>query len=151
MLTFSLEEVVGSPEFDGSNLPSIAHAPVELLAQFNETSRDKSPVRQFLGYFKILESLSNGAGGASHLGQALRAYSPLATHYAELQPNKSLERFIDRLVARRHKCAHLKAGSGFGYAPHDPAVRDEVIPQLALLEELTYPCLAGSPRLDRAE
>lgn len=144
-LEFSLEEVVGTPEFDGSHLPSLANAPVELLAQFNETRRDKSPVRQFLGYFKILESLSNQAGAASRIRQALLAYSPLVRHYADLQPAGNFETFVGRLVATRHQCAHLKSADGFGYAPNDPAVRDEVIPQIALLEELAYRCLAGSP------
>jgi hypothetical protein len=142
----SLVEVVAPPEFDGSRLTAVGggNLSLDLLAQFNETRRDDSPIRKFLGFFRILESLSHGRN--THRGslkRALRDFVLLKHNYRALIHDGDFDSFVGELVDTRHRCAHLKAETGFGYVPHDPAVHREVVPQLSLLEELTYRCVEG--------
>jgi hypothetical protein len=142
-MRISFQEVVATPEFDGTAFKGISSSspPIELLSQFNETRRDTSPIRKFLGYFRILESLSQGQADRVHLKKALLGYASLAHHFAALVPNGDFATFIGELVETRHRCAHLKVNVGFGYAPTDPAIAREVTPQLPLLEALVYRCL----------
>jgi hypothetical protein len=141
-IRFHLQEVVASPEFDGSAFRAGAHiVNVDLLAQYNETRRDESPIRKFLGYFRIIESLSHAAEGGKPLKATLRAFALLERHFKAIQPGDGYGAFVDAIVEVRHKCAHLRLDKGFGYTPVDPSVKAEVLPHLALLEELTFRCL----------
>lgn len=95
-----LTEVVSTPEFDGSRLSAIGGvgAPVDLLSQFNETRRDTNLVRKFLGYFRVLESLSHSEKDRRPLKQALRDFVLLRDHYRALLPAGDYDAFVETIV-----------------------------------------------------
>jgi hypothetical protein len=140
-----LEEVVAPPLFDGSRLR--AHGgdglSLELQSQFNDAKRSESPIQKFLGYFRVLESLSYASGSRKPLKRALAEYGLLRLNYNDVAAGGQFEQFVEQLVETRHRCAHLKSESGFGYTPSDPEVRSSLVPQLQLVEELAYRCIEG--------
>lgn len=143
----TLQEVIAAPLFEARKLTDAGHSalPLPLLEQFNETRRDTNPVSQFLGYFRILESLSD-TGQRQSLKRSLLHYASLRQAFSELLPSADYQDFVNRLVETRHRCAHLKAATRYGYSPHHPQVKVEVIPDLSLLEELAYRCIELTSR-----
>jgi hypothetical protein len=139
-------EIIPTPSFNSEvfkALPSYGlHA--GLISQYNETKRDTSPIRQFLGFFKILESLYHTGGKRQTLKQALLDSTDLQMIYTSLVKDDNFEGFANDVVEIRHRCAHLKLGAGFGYLPADPAIESEVKPYLPLLEDITYACIIGA-------
>lgn len=133
-------EVVPPPSFEPRLLENSPGGPEErpLIAQFNETKRDKSPVRQFLGYFKIIESIYHVPGQKQPMSRVLLDCSALKQLYSELNVTESYDSIVSRLVSTRHQCAHLKSSENFGYTPIDPAVTSEVLPLVPIVEALAY-------------
>jgi hypothetical protein len=135
-----LEEVVAAPNFESEK---ITHNPISparqaLVSQFIETKRDTSPIRQFLGFFKIIESIYHSTSGSISLKEALLGNLKLRQIYDSLGTQNSYDTIISELVKARHQCAHLKLGKGFGYAPNNPAVESEIRPLLPLLGTLAH-------------
>jgi hypothetical protein len=139
-----LEEVVASPEFDGSGITAAAQVDLAVLSEYNQAKRDNNPIRQFLAFFRIIESASYKSVGREPLKVALANNSFLQRHFVSLLPKDSFKEYVDRIVEIRHRCAHLKGNVGFGYAPSDPAVEREIRPELQLLQELAYRCIEGT-------
>lgn len=138
-----LEEVLPAAEFNSTafaQVPSNVLHP-GLISQYNDTQRDSSPVRQFLGFFKIIESLYHSDDNKKTLKQAICTSSELRAVYESVVESGDFELFAKTIVDIRHRCAHLKLGSGFGYAPSDPAIESEVKPYLPLLAEMAYQCI----------
>jgi hypothetical protein len=145
-MTLRLVEVVGTPSFEnlGGKLESAVAIHPGLLAQFNETARDPSPIRKFLGFFRIVESFVHSGPVKGSLKKALKTNEKLLHRFLALKPNQSFDDFVDAIVDARHECAHLKLDKGFGYVPADPRIEKALMPHLALLEELAYACVAGA-------
>jgi hypothetical protein len=139
----NLQQVIAAPEFDSAAIPSLGHVDVALLAQYNQTKRDDNPIRQFLGFFRIIETTSYSSPARKPLKQALKENSLLQAHFLSLLPQESFDEYVEQIVEIRHKCAHWRGDVGFGYAPSDPAVKEEVLPELRLLQELAYRCIDG--------
>jgi hypothetical protein len=138
-----LEEVIPTMPFDSiafAQLPSASIHP-GLISQFNDTKRDNSPIRQFLGYFRILESAYHLEPKKQTLKQALCGSAELRAIYASLVEGGDLDALANALVDIRHRCAHLRLGTGFGYVPTDPAIEGEVRPHVPLLAAMAYRCI----------
>jgi hypothetical protein len=144
LVELSLQEVVAAPDFDSEAFQKTENAPLPLLALFNETNRDASPVRRFLGFFRILESTSYGPNDRRALKEALRTNAAARRHYEVLVPHGDFNQFVEEVVEARHECAHLKIDKGFGYSPNDPEVVNVVAPLVPLLQELARRCI-GEP------
>jgi len=142
-MEMSLVEVVAAPDFDSGAFARTSRAPLPLLSLFNETMRDASPVRRFLGFFRILESLSFAKNDKRPLKAALGSNDLARRHFSALVPNRDFTEFVGEIVDARHECAHLKIEKGFGYSPNDPEVTKVVGPLLPLLEELARRCVEG--------
>lgn len=145
-ITLHLEEIVPSPSVDSLAGPLKDGRPIDprLLSQFLETDRDASPIRRFLGFFRIVESFVHTANAPQGLKGAMRSNQQLRTLFQKLAPNVSFDEFVETIVEIRHKCAHLKLGHGFGYVPTDPDVERALAPHLPLLRELARACVAGA-------
>lgn len=145
-MTLHIVEVVGTPSFEelGGKLEGAVAIHHGLMAQFNETARDRSPIRKFLGFFRILESFVHSGPVEEPLKRALKANQKLRYHFSILDPDRNFDDFVDAIVNARHECAHLKLEKGFGYVPADPRIEKALMPHLALLEELAYACVAGA-------
>ena len=139
------EEVIGAPAFDSKGLTRTPSVPqhVALIAQYNETKRDTSPIRQFLGYFRILESIYCEDKERTPLKQVLVASNDLRSIHQMFFAAASFESTISELVEVRHRCAHLKLTKGFGYVPVDPAVEHEVKPHISALATFAYYSIMG--------
>lgn len=116
--------------------PSIA-ARLPLMAQFNEAKRISQPILRFVGFFKIIESLTHVRGESRRLKDVLSASSELRRIYATLNTSIDFDSFVKRAADARHNCAHLKLDNDFGYTPLDSAVQSEVKPLLPILEALS--------------
>lgn len=140
-----LVEVVAAPTFDSSQITKTPSSPqhLALSSQFNETKRDKSSIRQFLGYFRILESVCHTSDDKIPLKQRLLASAALRGIHDRLVNHGDYETLIAEFVEIRHKCAHLRLEKGFGYAPADPAVERNVKPHLPLLEAMAHCSIMG--------
>jgi hypothetical protein len=142
----NLIEVLPTPAFESALLAKTPNSPkhVELIAQFNETKRDKSVVRQFLGYFKILESIAHSEGtGPGSMKQVLLRNARLRQIYDSGVTGGTFEDLVSKLVDVRHRCAHLKLHSNFGYSPVDQAIGIEVAPLLPVLATLAHYLIMG--------
>lgn len=139
-----LEEVVTSPEFDGSGISALGKADLSLLSEYNQARRDQNPIRRFLGFFRILESYAYSGAVKGSMKVVLSGNAFLQRHFASLLPNDDFAGYIGRIVDIRHRCAHLKGDVGFGYSPNDPAVKSDILPELQLLQELAYRCIEGT-------
>ena len=128
------------PTFDSKTLADIPLNPVEnqLLAQFNETKKDKSLIRQFHGYFKILESLASTRRSKKYLKDSLKSCALLRDVFVQYFPDLNYDDHVDILVPIRHKCAHLKMEKNFGYTPNDPKVIEEVKPYVSMVATIAY-------------
>lgn len=140
-----------TPTFDSSRITTVPATPqhVALISQFNETKRDKSAIRQFLGYFRIIESIYVTTDSKLTLKQVLLQSPDLQAIYGVLVQGESFESLVRKLVDIRHQCAHLKLSTGFGYVPIDPAVDHEVKPRLPLLAALAYYSIVGTQELPK--
>lgn len=138
----NLQEVVPVPAFDSDKFQENLGKPVDmrLLSQFNDAAEDKSPIKRFLGFFRILESLFSGAKKLP-LKLAFKESEKLRSNFYKLAPEGDFEGFVNEIVNIRHRCAHLKLDKSFGYSPIDPKVDEEVRPYLFVLEELCASCL----------
>jgi hypothetical protein len=144
-ITLRVVEAVGTPSFEdlGGKLEGAA-IHFGLMAQFNETVCDPSPVRKFLGFFRIVESFAHSGSVEGPLKKALKANEKFRHYFSTLEPNQSFDDFVNAIVDARHECAHLKLDKGFGYVPADPRIEKALMPHLALLEEIAYACVAGA-------
>jgi hypothetical protein len=133
-----LIEDIGTPAFESSAFSRSVSQAVDpaLMAQFNETKLDESPIRKFLGFFKVLESRYHKAADRTPLKVGFKASTKLCRHFKQLMPEGNFDSFIDTMVEVRNRCAHLKLENGFGYVPNDPNVEKEVRPHLFMLEAL---------------
>lgn len=140
-----LQEVIPAAIFDSGTFAQMAlcRSHPGLISQYNETKRDSSPIRQFLGFFRILESLYHLDDKKRTLKQALYQSSELRGVFASMVDNGDFDTFVKNIVDIRHRCAHLKLGAGFGYVPADPAIENEVRPYLALLAMITRICITS--------
>ena len=109
---------------------------LSLVAQYNEARRIKQPIARFIGFFKIIESLTHTADENRHLKAVLLDSAELRRIYGSLPARIDFESFVARACSARHNCAHLKINRNFGYTPLDSAVRLEVEPLLETLEML---------------
>lgn len=141
----NLVEVLPTPTFDSSALEQTPMTPQHfaLIAQFNETKRDKSPIRQFLGYFRIIESISHASGKKGTMRQVLTQSEEFQRIFNTVAVSDTFDDLITKLVDMRHKCAHLKLQKGFGYTPIDPAIESDVKPLVSLMEIFAYESIMG--------
>jgi hypothetical protein len=145
-----LEEVLPVPSFDSTKLtqqPSGSQN-IALISQFNEAKRDKSVVSQFLGYFRIIESIYNTSTERGSLKQILLRSARLHAVYDLMIKDGSFEVFVSELVEVRHQCAHLRLAHGFGYAPNDPAIESKVKPLLPLIAAIARQSIIGTEGID---
>jgi len=131
----SFQSVPEEPVFDPIVFSGSRVTPdtLPLIAQYNETSQDKSPIRQYLGYFRIVESVHHSPYPNISLQAALTQSDCLHQVYRRFNGDEPYDVAIERIVKVRHKCAHLKLARGFGFTPLDPAVEIEVRPLLELV------------------
>lgn len=106
----SLQEILEPPVFDATIFSgsSISPETLRLIAQCNDTSQDDNPIRQYLGYFRIIESVYHSPHPNRGLESALAQSDNLRRVYSRFNRNESYEDAIKQLVQIRHKCAHLK-------------------------------------------
>lgn len=135
-----LEEVLPPTVYETSSLVEkfLPNLSLPLVAQFNETNRDDNPVRQFLGYFKIVESILHSSSTSAPLKKLLAGNAEIESIYNSLVTDGDFNDFATSAVNARHRCAHLKLTSGFGYTPIDPAIESEVKPLLPILAQIAY-------------
>jgi hypothetical protein len=143
-LRLHLQEVVATPEFDGSAIATLGHADVGLLSEYNHARRDLNPIQKFLGFFRIIESFAYSGTARGPLKAVISNNAFLQRHFGSLLPSDNFATYVSRIVDIRHQCAHLKAVIGFGYSPNDPAVTSNVSPELPLLQELAHRCIEGT-------
>lgn len=139
-------EMLPTPVFDSSLLTQTPLMPKnhELISQFNDTMRDNSPIRQFLGFFKILESIYHVKEKKKlTLKQVLLSSPDLEQIYNDIDIDDSYETLIVKLVEIRHRCAHLKLTSGFGYSPIDPDVKEIVKPLIPIVSQMAFRSIEG--------
>lgn len=142
-------EIPSTPSFDSATFAkkSSTHLDRALVSQFNETKRDSSPIRQFLGYFKVIESLYFTDKNRKTIKQVLKNNVELRLIFDSVVGNgHNYEDFIDKAVDIRGECAHLKLPSGYGIAPGDPAIQKRVTPYLGALQEIARQAIAGTYR-----
>jgi hypothetical protein len=139
----SLQEALEPPVFDPRIFSGSTMTPeaLPLIAQFNDTSQDKNPIRQYLGYFRIIESVYHSPYPNLSLESALAQADSLRRVYSCFDRDETYDDVIKRIVKVRHKCAHLKLPRGFGFTPLDPAVDTEVRPLLQLVAAMARSCL----------
>ena len=139
----SLQEVLEPPVFDPTIFSGSRMTPesLPLMAQFNDTSQDKSPIRQYLGYFRIIESVHHSPFPNISLESALAQADDLRQVYSCFNRDEGYDDAIKQMINVRHKCAHLKLPRGFGFTPLDPAVETEVRPLLLLVAAMARSCL----------
>ena len=136
----NLVEDLPPEKFDSNALQSAPNhaARIPLIAQFNEAKRVSQPILRFIGFFKIVESLTHAKSESRRLKPVLLGSTELRRIYATLNTDIDFDTFIDRAADARHNCAHLKMDKDFGYTPLHSAVRSEVDPLLPILEALSY-------------
>lgn len=139
----SLQEVLEPPVFDPTIFTGSRMTPesLALMAQFNDTCQDKSPIRQYLGFFRIIESVYHSPYPNISLESALAQAVDLRRVYSCFQRDEIYDDAIKQMINVRHKCAHLKLPRGFGFTPLDPAVETEVRPLLQLVAAMARSCL----------
>lgn len=138
-----LQSVPEPPVFDPNVFSGSRITPetLPLMAQFNETTQDKSAVRQYLGYFRKIESVHHSPYPNISLQAALTQSDGLRQVYSYFNSDEPYDDVIERMIKARHKCAHLKLARGFGFTPLDPAVETEVRPLLQLVAAMARSCL----------
>ena len=122
--------------------PSLASR-LPLIAQFNEAKRISQPILRFIGFFKVIESLTHTKNESRRLKEVLSASGELRRIYGLLNTSIDFDSFVKRAADARHNCAHLKMHNDFGYTPLDSAVQNEVMPLLPILEALAREAING--------
>jgi hypothetical protein len=142
----SFQEALEPPVFNPMIISGSSMSPetLSLVAQFNETYQDKSPIRQYLGYFRIVESVYHSPYPNLSLESALTQSDILRQAYSLFNRAETYNDAIKRMIQVRHKCAHLKLPRGFGFTPLDPAVETEVRPLLQLVAAMARSCLPAN-------
>lgn len=142
-----LEEVVDPPKFNSKAFVEMSKSSLDirLIAQHNMAKSASNPIDKFLNFFKILESQCPPRGKKQTLQDSLEGDKKLFKIFHNTFKFESMDRawesfskFIKSIVYSRHRCAHLKENTNFGYVPIDPKIREEVEPFLEALEILTY-------------
>lgn len=126
---FNSDALQSAPK-DASKLP--------LIAQFNEAKRISQPIPKFIGFFKVIESLTHVKSESRRLKPVLLASTELRRIYATLITGMDFDTFVGRATDARHNCAHLKMDNEFGYTPLHTAIRSEIEPLLPILEALSH-------------
>lgn len=139
-----LVEELGPAKFNSDGLQAAPNHAIKLplIAQFNEAKRIAQPILRFVGFFKIIESITHVKNETRHLKQVLLGSAELRRMYAALRTDMDFDTFVARAVDARHKCAHLKLDKGFGYTPLDSAIQREVEPLVQILEALSRESIA---------
>lgn len=139
------EEVIQAPTFDSKRLTNTPKEPhhAALISQFNDAKRDDRPIPQFLGFFKILESVFHGEKGKASLKDALYHDPKFRRVFERVTKGGNFEETVSKLVEVRHQCAHLKLPKGYGYVPIDPAVETDVKPLIPLVATLAHFTISG--------
>ena len=139
----SLVEAIEPPPFNADALSVTSARPTNfpLLIQYNAACREKNLISQFLGLFRVIESVVTFANPKLTLKKAMEANERLRTAYEKNFGENSFVEFVDRAVGARHQCAHLKLGQNFGYLPKDPRLESEVRPLINPLQTLARLCV----------
>lgn len=142
-LTMHLMEVIDPPVFDAKVFAAASAHPMDLrlLAQYNEASRDKGVIGQFLGLFRIVENRAFSENPKLNLKDAIKASTRLRAVFQKSVEGIEFDAFVDKAVETRHECAHLRLGKNFGYVPIDPRLESEVRPLLFQLQILARSCV----------
>lgn len=141
----TLEEVMEPPAFDPARVRAFRTDPemTRLQALFNESKRSRTPVDQYLGFFRVLEYLYAGAGGHKKLDRALVNSPALVANLRNVAirsdgggrlSDAECSALVRELVRMRHRCAHLKRD--FGIVPIDNAVESQLMPLLPIAADL---------------
>ena len=138
-----LVEHMSAPIFSGESFQSTATSPrqLQLIAQFNETSNSNSPIVLFLGYFRIVESVVLTGNPKGNLKAAMKCNKELKAWPGR---GSNFEKFVDKIVEARHRCAHLKLDNEFGYTPTDSRIHTELNPLIPALEDMARYCIKVS-------
>jgi len=131
------------PSFNSSAFKESSSKPtdVRLMSQFNAASKESSIISQFLGYYKILESMYSSPKTHISLRRALTDSTELEGVFKKTLSGGTFENFVNETVDIRDECAHLRMEQGFGYSPLDTEIKDQVEPYIEPLKELTYNCI----------
>jgi hypothetical protein len=109
-----------------------------LMSQFNAARLDKNPVSQFLGYFRVLESVFGPKKRGQELKPTFTNSESFRLDHAKCGDQLDFASDVGRLVDIRHQCAHLKLDKGFGFTPADPETWEKVVPEIPLVEALAW-------------
>ena len=105
----SFEEVGDVPSFDSLGFQAMSGASLPLLAQFNESRRNDSPIGRFLGFFRILESCSYGTGDRRTLRPGTSRRIRSSEPSLRKQPRTGTSPLLwPTWCGPGHACAHLK-------------------------------------------
>lgn len=143
-VTLRLREIIPTPSLDLSG--KIFGGPIHsgLMAQYNETRRDISPTRKFLGFFRIIENCSYRGRKSGPLKATLRSHEGLRRYFSHTSHgDQTFDDFVDEIVDIRHRCAHLKLDNNFGYLSTDPEVENRITPLLPIMDALAHVCVQG--------
>jgi hypothetical protein len=133
----SIQEIVPTPVYEPDERAEGKRADdPRLLAQFAAARRLSEPVSQFLGLYRILESVCHAGDGQSARNAFLN-HLFLGDVFDSMETGEPYEEFVKSIVKVRNECAHLRLDSGFGFAPDDPRIRHMIVPRLQVLESLT--------------
>lgn len=146
LVSISIREVDPNIPFSRDHLSLVPHmAGLErIIRQFNSARQATSAIDQYIGMYKIIETLFyHGRGHAilvlkesSELRDILRnAYT---VRQSDDEPwtspdDESIDSMIVDIVKMRDQCAHLREHNAFGYAPGDTAVFREVEPMVGII------------------
>lgn len=140
-----LEEVIDdSSSFDSKQFQGLSgkSLDVRLLSQFNDACNEPSTVYQFIGLYQILESLYSGSKEyIPGIKKVFKSSKQLRNNFEKTFEHGEFDNFIEEIVDIRHNCAHLRLEAGFGYAPNDPRIKEQVEPYVGPIKELCYVCI----------
>jgi hypothetical protein len=133
-----------------------------IIRQHNVARAAASGVDRFLGMYKVIEWFYHrdekvGAKEALKHNQEFvellrSAYSVRSDDKAawEVPSDQSVFELVDELVDTRHKCAHLRESSAFGFAPHDRDVYEKVEPLYEIIIAVAQQAIHGRLTSDPA-
>lgn len=140
-----LEEVIdNSSSFDSKQFQELSEKPldVRLLSQFNDACNEPSTVYQFIGFYRILESLYSGSKEyVRSMKKVFKSSKQLRMIFEKAFEQGEFDNFIEEIVDIRHECSHLRLEAGFGYAPNDPRIKERVEPYIGPIKNLCYACI----------
>jgi hypothetical protein len=128
-----------------------------IIEQYNSAKKSKNPIDHFLGMFKVIESQFN-IGKKKARGALLNNKDFCQFVLKNIRRKRGtgertairdheLRNFLDILINIRNRCAHLREQNGFGYAPYDAEVFEEVKPHSNLIEYLATELLMEKYRM----